>query len=166
MPGPIARIAVVINTFYPEIKGGYYFDHELVSALSNKLIGDNSVELLYKGATLSAFQAVANEWRRNAEIDDPDDPCLNDIYDVITIRRHGKTIRRIFGADFHQFGGPEPYHDSVTLDIYLHPEESLAVKNDLKTVMDELSCKYTEINGEPVPSNSLFVRLRHFFMLG
>src|SRR5215470_2428341 len=60
MEGPIARIAVAVNTFYPEFKGGYYFDHELMCALSNKLIDGNSADILYKRAVLSNFQEVVS----------------------------------------------------------------------------------------------------------
>ena len=162
MEGPIAGIAVAVNTFYPEFKGGYYFDHELMCALSNKLIDGNSADILYKGAVLSNFQEVVSDWQRNAEIDDPDDPGLNDIFDEITIRHNGRTIRRVFGIVFYNFGGPEPYHDSTTLEIFLHPADCRAVKGDLRKVMDELSCEYVEISGETVPSHSPLVRLQHF----
>tara|TARA_B110001454_G_scaffold219185_2_gene251012 strand:- start:38646 stop:39236 length:591 start_codon:yes stop_codon:yes gene_type:complete len=163
--GPFARIAIAINRYYPEFKGGNYFDHELIAALVSKIIGDGSVEIVYNERKISNFQEIIDDWKKNADEDDPDDPNLNEIFKEAKVKHGDKICRKIFGIDFDQFGGPEPYHDSITLEVYLQKKDFDSLQNDLRAVLADFSCKITEIKGQASPSSKLSVFLRGFFLI-
>gem|GEM_PF-5878930 len=160
---PVARIALALNTHYPEFKGGYFFDHELIAAIASKMIGERGVEIIFKQKKLSSFQEVVDDWKQCAKRDDPDDPSLNEIFEQAIVYDGDKIRRKIFGIDFHQFGGADPYHDSVTLEVYLEKNEVESLLIDLKTVLRNLSCSTTEIKGQSSPSSRLWVCLCNFF---
>ena len=115
---PYGRLAVVINTSYPEFAGGYFFDHDLVLKICTVLIGGRRTKVIGWPREARTFDELTTAWRAGWEKDDHDDPSNNDLFEEILVLDGKEVVMQIRGIDYHQVGGPVPYHDSATLEIF------------------------------------------------
>ena len=115
---PFRRFAVVINTSYPEFPGGYFFDHDLVLKICEAVVQGRSTQVRGFPKDAQTLDALEAAWRAGCQSDERDDPSNNELFEELLALEGGEIILHIRGIDWHAVGGPAPYHDSATLEVF------------------------------------------------
>ncbi|MBI4356113.1 MAG: hypothetical protein HY597_06685 [Candidatus Omnitrophica bacterium] len=151
---PYRRIAILINTHYPEFRGRGFFDHELVlklcAAIAQGRVAQVRQEKTRQALTLKELE---QQWRAGWESDDHDDPSNNSIFKVLFVSEEGdEVVAQVNGLPYWREGGPAPYNDDDTLEVFVPEAAADGVVAAIRTAASEAGAAVTELPGEPVPA--------------
>ena len=130
---PYGRFAVVVNTFYPEFPGGYFFDHDLVLKVCEAIVLGRSTRVRGFPRDARTLEALEVAWRAGWQSDDRDDPSNNDLFAELLVLEGEDIVRHVRGIDWYTVGGPAPYHDSATLEVFAPAAETEDLLNAVRS---------------------------------
>lgn len=142
--GLTRRFAWVLETYRPDKGPDSYFDAELFRALIERYlgtIGHDRLEIAMhgrKGIVLSSLETIVEEPFENAKI-----------------FQNGKVLCFIETVPWVNVGGPEPYHDSYTVSVYVQAYDSTAIRDLTQNVAQALGAVVTEVlAGQEIPNST------------
>jgi hypothetical protein len=165
------RLGLIINEYYPELPGGFFFDHELAVSIARILgaVGDGIVIRFEPEAFNDLGRTVVRRyvptWAPGEplviddldtlsriyddifEVDNQDDPGENVSFDEMLVMAGGSTIIEVQTVDYHRFGGPDPYHDQLLWNVYLEPSIGDALVEKLSDMASRFGMALNHLRG-------------------
>lgn len=148
LPPPCRRIGLITSTFDPSVDGSFRIDTDLILEISTQLCEGLDIEVCF--------------WRESETFHDLDDASFklklsDDIFETLTASANGKVRVQIWGACWYRIGGPIPYHDSATLEIFCPEENFLQTLKRIQSLLRARGHDTNLINGSRAPKRKSFL---------
>jgi hypothetical protein len=180
------RVGLIINQYYPELPGEFFFDHELALAIARVVgsLGDRVTATFLPGAisgvgrsvvqrlvptwnprrelVLEDIETLSRIYRAIWEAEDRDDPSESTSFDELLVMAGSTTVAEVRTLDYHQFGGPEPYHDQLLWSVYLPSTNASRFIAQLGDVATAMGVKLTQMQGVEALKENLWTRAVDF----
>jgi len=144
---PFSRLAVIVNCYYPEFRGAGFFDHVLVLKLCSAIGKGRPTQVRGVSEKMLTLEELEAHWQSGWESDDHDDPSNNDVFDELLIFEKGEVIIHMLGHPYLEEGGPEPYNDDDTLEIFMPEAMAEEVARVVQTTAIEANAKVKLMEG-------------------
>ncbi len=149
---PYRRLAVIVNSAYPEFPGGHFFDHDLVLKICSAIAQGRRVQVTgvvsKQAITLDQLRV---HWQAGWETDDYNDPGNNNLFDQLLVFENNVVVADVRGIPYHAFGGPSPYHDSYTLEVFVQERAVKDLSDAIQATASQAGAKVEFIEGVPEP---------------
>ncbi len=144
---PFKRLAVAINTYYPEFRGRGFFDHDLVLKLCWAIAQGRQTQIKGTSRGVLTLEELGAQWQAGWESDDHDDPSNNSIFQELLVLEKAEIVVQIIGLPYHREGGPAPYNDDDTLEILVPEPLADSVIAAVRMAATQAGAKVKELEG-------------------
>ena len=150
---PCCRVAVVTETYDPTVPGHFAINSDLLTRLVSALRRDAELEI--------RFGSNPHRTARNPGAEELHEIIADDLFDSITIFKERVPWIQLRGAQWYKCGGPKPYHDSATVEIFAAKADCGDVTRLVHGALVSMVTRVDVIAGKPIPTPAhWWVRLK------
>lgn len=136
------RLALAFNTYYPEVEGDFFLDYELILTCLDPILQMGQLTVMDEQNSPVEFEKLKASW-----VEDED----RDWFRQIIVKDQGLVLFQIFGQPWFRVGGPEPYHDTATVEIYMGRDRIEEVAKLLIDAISEAGVNTQLVSGTRLP---------------
>ncbi len=153
VPALWGRLAVAIWSF-PEDAVDFYFDDELVVQLCRAIADGRPTQVRGINKRILILEDVAVYWR-HATADE------KDLFDEMLIFRDAVPAVQVRGLPYYHSGGPAPYRDSVTLEVFAPTTDLPVIRAVLRRAAVQAGAAVSTSEGLAEPDVSIRQRMNN-----